>query len=338
MIVALLLAAPCLSMAQSAPPIFADGAKWQEVSRTGLAWAEGVVAAKDGTIYMCDITHKAVIKVNNPVGTIYRYDPKTGVTTKYMEPSGMCNGLNIDIKGDLIIAQGADGGGRAVLRRNLKTGATTVLANSYQNKRLNAPNDITSDEKGRIYFTDSYFQGDEIPELPNAVYRLDPDGKLSQISTDVLRPNGVEISADNKHLYVMATNYSKIRLNPNGPAKDKFGIASGGVVEYDVDRNGNISNPRPLYRTEEFSADGSAMDTDNNLYVALHNGNSDAPKAEIVVISPSGQIQHLPSPGVGLTTNLGFGRGADSHTLYATTGSPWRLFRIQTVRTGYYPK
>jgi gluconolactonase len=84
---------------------------------------------------------------------------------------------------DLIIAQEAEGGGRAILRRNLTTSATTVVASSYQGKRLNSPNDVTSDARGRIYFTDARYFGSEPIELPNAVYRIDPDGRITQIST-----------------------------------------------------------------------------------------------------------------------------------------------------------
>jgi sugar lactone lactonase YvrE len=128
-------------------------------------------------------------------------------------------------------------------------------------------------------------------------------------------------------------------VNPNGPAADKFGITGGGIVAYDLDKNGNISNGRVVFRSEEgIGPDGTAMDTEGNLYVAQHNGNREAPKSDIVVISPSGEVQHLPTPGVGLTTNLGFGRGADSHTLYLTTGAPFGLFRIQTLKKGHYWK
>ena len=126
--------------------------------------------------------------------------------------------------------------------------------------------------------------------------------------------------------------------NPNGPATDKFGITSGGIVAYDLDKAGNISNGRLFFQSEDgIGPDGMAMDSEGNLYVALHNGNRVAPKSDIVVISPAGKVlQHLPTPGVGLTTNLAFGRGAESHTLYLTTGAPFGLFRIQTLKKGHY--
>ncbi len=329
------LVAACAGMGKKG--IVSEGAKWEEISRAGKVFAEGVVAAKDGKLYMTDITPTAAIKENNPGGTIYRYDPATGKAEKYMEPSGMANGLHIDKNGDLLIAQMADTGGRAVLRRNLATGETKVVANSYQGKKLIAPNDITSDAQGRIYFTDARYIGMDPMELPNAVYRVDLDGKITQIITDLFRPNGIEVSPDGKRLYVADNGSQELPINPNGP-KDRFGITSGGaVIAYDLDAKGNVSNGRIILRTEEISADGMAMDTDGNLYVAMHNGNPKNPKADIVVLNPAGEIIQRLTPPVGsLSTNLGFGRGADCGTLYMTSALPWRLFRIKTVRCGHY--
>src|SRR5438046_1085205 len=79
-----------------------------------------------------------------------------------------------------VIAEGAFGGGRRIVRRNLRTGTTTVIAEAYQGKRLVAPNDVTTDARGRIYFTDARYAGNEPIELPNAVYRIDPDGTITQ--------------------------------------------------------------------------------------------------------------------------------------------------------------
>ena len=333
-----IMLAACASMMTSPTGIVPEGAKWQEVSRAGLFTSEGVVAAKDGKIYVSDITRPDEVKQNNPGGTIYRYDPATGTTAKYMEPSGMSNGLHVDRNGDLIIAQEAEGGGRAILRRNLTTGATTVVASSYQGKRLNSPNDVTSDAHGRIYFTDARYFGSEPIELPNAVYRIDPDGRITQISTDIFRPNGIEVSPDARRLYVTASNLP-VRLvrNPLGPAQDRFGLKLGGVVVYDLDGNGNISNGRVFFRTDEFVTDGMTMDTDGNLYVALHNGNQEPPRGEIVVLNLAGEVLAKIAPAEGMRPgNLGFGRGADASSLYMTTLFQWRLYRIQTMRRGHY--
>jgi gluconolactonase len=312
----------------TAQGVLPDGAKWEKVSSAGKAFAEGVVAAKDGTLYLVDLA---------PPGILFRYDPKTGETTKVMDPSGMANGLHIDKNGDLIMGQGQPGV-QVLSKRNLTTGAVSVLADKYEGKRLVAPNDMTTDDAGRIYFTDARFNQVDEPESPNAVYRLDPDGKLSRISMDLLRPNGIEVSPDGKRLYVADTVAARLKPNPHGPATDKFGITKGGVVVYDLAPDGNISNGRLFYKTEVALADGMAMDTDGNLYVAFH----DNPNRLIVAINPDGKvIQEFPlpeatPPAVLLTTQLGFGRGDDAGTLYLTTGAPWGLYRISTNKKGFY--
>ena len=327
----------CATPMVNPPRIVTEGAKWEEVSRAGLFTAEGVVAARDGMIYATDITRPEAIKQNNPGGTIYHYNPSTGVTAKFMEPSGMANGLHVDRTGDLIIAQEADGGGRAILRRNLASGATTVLANSYQGKRLTGPNDVTSDARGRIYFTDARYFGDEPIELPNAVYRIDPDGKITQLATDILRPNRIEVSPDGRRLYVAASNIPILARNPLGPGPDRFGLKLGGIVVYDLNSDGNISNGRIFHRDDELVADGMTLDTEGNLYIALHNGSRQPPRGEIVVLNPAGEVLAKIAPPEGLRPgNLGFGRGGDATSLYMTTLFHWRLYRIKTVRRGHY--
>jgi gluconolactonase len=331
-----LTAAACTGLLRPAG-VVAPETQWEEVSRAGVAYAEGVVAAKDGSIYVSDVTRTGLVRENNPRGTIYRLDPATGLTSKYLEPSGMSIGLHVDKNGDLIIAQEADTGGRAILRRNLATGKTDIVANAYRGRRLNSPNDVTSDARGRIYFTDARYGSFEPMELPNAVYRVDPDGTIVQLSTDILRPNGIEVSPDGKRLYVSASNTPRLAPNPNGPAKDRFGITMGGVAVYDLDAEGNIANGRVFYRRDDLLADGMAMDSDGNLYVAMHNANPRDPKGDIVALDPGGALlAQLPLPAAVLPTNLGFGRGADAGMLYMTTAMPWRLYRIKTLRRGHY--
>jgi len=170
------------------------------------------------------------------------------------------------------------------------------------------------------------------------VYRVDNDGgRLVQLSTDILRPNGIEVSPDGKRLYISASNTSRLPANPNGPAKDRFGITMGGVVAYDLDGDGNVSNGRVFYRRDDLLADGMTMDADGNLYVALHNANPRDPKGAIVVLDPAGALlEEIPVPGGALPTNLGFGRGADAESLYMTSAMPWRLYRLKTVHHGHY--
>jgi gluconolactonase len=336
---AAVLACSCATPAPDPTRILADDPKWEEVSRAGIFSSEGVVAAKDGSVYAVDLTLAEAVKENNPGGTVYKYDPATRATTKYLEPSGMAFGLNVDRNGDLILAQGAEPlGGRAVVRRNLATGKMTLLADSYQGKRLVAPNDVTSDARGRIYFTDARYFGREPIELPNAVYRIDPDGRITQLAADILRPNGIEVSPDGKRLYVAACNVAALPKNPVGPAEDRFGITGGGVVVYDLDANGDISNGRVFYRHPELPCiDGMTVDTDGNLYAAAHNGRQQPPASEILVLNAAGEMLQKILPPEGMrVSNLGFGRGPDSGTLYATTLFQWRLYRIRTVRRGLY--
>lgn len=319
--------------------ILAPGAKWEELPRAGLSTSEGVVADRNGMVYISDLTRSGVIKQNYAGGAIYRFDPKTGLISKFMEPTRVANGLHIDKNGDLLIAQTNDAniGGRAIVRRNLKTGETTVVADSYQGKRLVSTNDVTSDALGRIYFTDARYGGAEPFELPNAIYRVDPNGRITQLATDVLRPNGIEVSPDGKRLYVSATNFSTLMVNPHGPAKDRFGITMGGVVAYDLSKGGSVSNGRLIYRDDRLGADGMAVDSDGNLYVAFHNGNPKDPRGDVVVLDRDGRlIERLPIPERSLPSNLGFGRAADANSLYLTNLVQWRLFRIKTVRRGLY--
>jgi len=337
---AVAFAATCAALPAHAETIFQPHAKWHELSAAGRFFSEGVIAGKDGRLYITDMTPSVVFKENNPGGTIYRYDPKTKQLDPIMQPSGMANGLHIDKHGDLIIAQTADTpatGGRAIVRRNLATGATTLLADAYDGKRLVGPNDVTSDAQGRIYFTDARYGGNEPMELPNAVYRIDPDGKIVQLGTDVFRPNGIEVSPDGRRLYVSAFNSARLRTNPSGPAADKFGLTMGGVVAYDLDSAGNISNGRLFYRNDELGVDGMTLDTDGNLYLALHNGNPQDPKGHVAVLDRNGkEIARMDLPEKFIPSNLGFGRGDDAGTLYMTTAFKWRLYSIPTTRHGHY--
>jgi gluconolactonase len=310
----------------SAQGVVAEGAKWEKVSSAGKAFAEGVVSAKDGSIYLVDLA---------PPGTLFRFDPKSGQTETVMSPSNLTNGLHVDKNGDLLMAQ--DQAGAAMLaKRNLTTGEVTKIVDNYQGKKLIAPNDITSDAQGRIYFTDSRFSQNEEPELPNAVYRLDPDGKLTQLTTEIGRPNGIEVSPDGKRLYVADTIADRFKANPHNPGGDKFGLQrGGGVIVYDLATDGSISNGRVFWKTDVALPDGMTMDTDGNLYVASH----DIPiKARLLVtLDQSGKvIQQLPLPDEGLTVQVGFGRGDDAGTLYLATALPWGLWRIKTMKTGFY--
>src|SRR5207237_968284 len=120
-------------------------------------------------------------------------------TTVFKADSGKSNGLKFDAKGFLIACEGSDFGGRRVARYDLKTGASTTIADKYQGKRFNAPNDLAIDRQGRIYFSDPRYLGDEPRELEHrAVYRVDSDGKVLEVTHEGEKPNGVALSPDQK--------------------------------------------------------------------------------------------------------------------------------------------
>src|SRR6185295_15497729 len=130
---------------------------------------------------------------------ILRFNPKTKKTTVFAKNSRKSNGLKFDARGRLIACEGSDRGGRAVTRWDVKTRKRTVIAREYEGKRFNAPNDLVIDLKGRIYFSDPRYLGDEPQELPyKAVYRIDKDGTVVEVTHDAEKPNGVGLSPDGR--------------------------------------------------------------------------------------------------------------------------------------------
>src|SRR6266568_3719328 len=109
---------------------------------------EGPAVAPDGSIYFSDIPF------GSDKGMILRFDPKTKKTSVFAEDSHKSNGLKFDAKGNLIACEGSDEGGRAVVRWDVKTKTRTIIADKYMGKRFNAPNDLSIDTQGRIYFSD----------------------------------------------------------------------------------------------------------------------------------------------------------------------------------------
>src|SRR5262249_1987826 len=150
---------------------------------------EGCAVAADGSIYFSDIPF------GKDKGMILRFDPKTKKVTIFTDDSRKSNGLIFDEDGHLIACEGSDEGGRCVSKYDVKTGKRTVLAGKYKGKHFNAPNDLVIDRKGRIYFTDPRYLGDEPRELKHqAVYRIDKDLSIREITHDAEKPNGIALS------------------------------------------------------------------------------------------------------------------------------------------------
>ena len=131
--------------------IVPEGAALDTLFTGGMTLTEGAAVAPDGRVYFSDITFTFAAEPNAvQAGHIWRYDPATGETEIFRSPSGMSNGIKFDAKGNMIVAQGADFGGRTVIRTDMKTGQSFVIAGLYEGRPFNAPNDISIDERGRF--------------------------------------------------------------------------------------------------------------------------------------------------------------------------------------------
>jgi gluconolactonase len=329
----LLLASP----ASAADPIVPPGAKLETVFDGGFVLTEGVAVAPDGTVYFSDITFTHVSRdQKKPVeaGHIWKYDPTTGKTTIFRSPSGMSNGLKFDADGNLLAAEGADFGGRRVTRTDMKTGKTYIVAGLYDGKPFNAPNDITIDEKGRIYFSDPRYLGHEPIDQPvQAVYRIDTDGSVHRIITDAGKPNGVAVSPDQKTLYVVSNDNGTTGIGRLKSAENKVlePTKKGAMtlMAYDLAADGTAKFRKTLvdYAPQD-GPDGLVCDKAGNLYVAVR----DETRPGIVVYSPEGK--ELAYIKTEMPTNVGFGRGAEAKTLYITAGKS--LYRIKLNAEGYH--
>lgn len=306
--------------------IFPAGAKL-ELLFSGGVLTEGAAAALDGKIYFSDITFTAVSGMQ--AGHIMVFDPKTGQTSVYRSPSGMSNGIKFDAQGRMIVAEGADYGGRRVTRTDLKTGKSEILAGLFEGRPLNSPNDIAIDLKGRIYFSDPRYLGHEPVEQPvMAVYRIDPDRSLHRIITDAGKTNGVAISPDQKTLYVVSNDNGTTGMFriPDGAPLLKGRMA---LLAYDLHADGTAKFRKVLvdYAPED-GPDGLVTDEEGTLYVAVRA----LSRPGIYAYSPEGkELARVATPV--LPTNVAFGRGAESKTLYITAGG--NLYRIKTNKTGY---
>ena len=184
----LLLVLPALLFGQADNPIVATDAKVEKLWGEGT-FTEGPVYGPGPFVLWSDIGNR-----------IMQYDPKTGQVSVFREPSGKANGLDIDSQGRLVACEGASGGNRRISITEAD-GKVRSLADNWKGKKFNSPNDLTVDTKGRVYFTDPRYAGSEKREIDTeSVYRVDPDGTVTQIITDVQRPNGVILSPDMKTL------------------------------------------------------------------------------------------------------------------------------------------
>ncbi|MFM8580982.1 MAG: SMP-30/gluconolactonase/LRE family protein [Planctomycetaceae bacterium] len=296
---------------------------------------EGPTSAPDGSIYFSDIP------VGMDKGLIMRFDPKTGQTTVFVDDSRKSNGLKIGPEGLLYACEGSDYGGRALVRWNLETRERTVLAETYQGKRFNAPNDLVVDRHGRVYFSDPRYLGPEPRELEHrAVYRWEPDGKVIEVTHEVEKPNGLALSPDGMTLYLADHNNGTDRIDGDSKTPPLRGAMK--IYAFPLGRDGLINGPRKTLVDFEDQAgcDGMTVDSKGHIYLTARS----LKRPGVLVIDPTGQeIAFIPtgtpnqpeSTAKGLPSNVTFGAGDDRHTLYITVDVS--LYRISLRVPGFSP-
>lgn len=279
-------------------------------------WSEGPVWLK---------AEKAVLFSDIPRNMIWRYSDKDGLK-EYLKPSGYtgkddftgrepgCNGLAIDKNGLLILCQHGD---RRVVAMDLKKpGEFKTLADKYNGKRLNSPNDLVIHSNGDILFTDPPYglpkqMDDPGKELKfQGVYRLSK-GKVTLLTDEMTRPNGIALSPDEKTLYVANSDpekayWKRFPINADGT------LGKSSIV---FDTTSWVEKKKPGL------PDGLKVDKDGNLWATGPGG--------VIVLSPEGKLLGILATGVP-TANCGW--GDDGTVLYITADK--NLVRVKTSTKG----
>ncbi|CAM5189110.1 Uronate dehydrogenase OS=Castellaniella defragrans OX=75697 GN=HNR28_001543 PE=3 SV=1 [Castellaniella defragrans] len=262
----------------------------------GTRWGEGPVWFGDG---------RYLLWSDLPNDRIMRWDETTGSVSVFRQPSNIANGNTRDRQGRLVTCEHL---GRRVTRTEYD-GSITVLMDHWQGKRLNSPNDVVVKSDGSVWFTDppfglvSFYEGTvATPELPACVYRIDPDGSARVVADDVLGPNGLCFSPDEKILYVVES-----RKTPNRA-----------IRAFNVSNNGRrLTRSRILLDAGPGGTpDGMRCDVDGNLWCGW--GMGEAALDGIMVFNPQGApIGRIALPE--RAANVAFG-GRNRNRLFMAAG------------------
>ena len=279
----------------------------------GFAWVEGPAwSRKGGYLLFSDIPNNSVFKWQKGASVSLFLKPSgyTG-TAPFQGKEPGSNGLTFDSTGRLVLCEHGD---RRIARLE-KDGTKTTLADRYQGKRLNSPNDLVFKSNGDLYFTDPPFGlpkafDDPHKELTfSGVYRLATSGKLTLLTKKIRAPNGIAFSPAEKTLYVS-------NADPNQAV----------WMAYDVRGDGTIANGRVFFdatawmKTKKGAPDGMTVDKDGNLFAAGPGG--------IHIFAPDGT--HLGSIETGVTSNVAW--GDDGSVLYITADTA--IYRIALTTKG----
>ncbi len=289
------------------------GARWEKLAE-GFRFTEGPVWLPQGALLFSDPNANTIYKWT-PDGALSVFRERSGYSgvdiADYGQPGS--NGLTLDLRGRLTL----DEHGNHRVSRLEKDGRLTVLADSYLGKRLNSPNDLVYRSDGSLYFTDPpfglpKFYDDPRKELPySGIFRW-AGGRLQLLGKDLLGPNGIAFSPDEKRLYV-----------GNWDPKRKI------VMCYDVRADGSLASGRAFFDMTgapgEEAIDGVKVDRSGNAYVSGPGG--------LWILSPQGK--HLGTL-VGPEPPANFAWGdADGRTLYLTARTG--LYRIRLNIPGVRP-
>jgi len=280
----------------------------------GFQFTEGPVWHPDGYLLFSDPNANTIYRWS-PEGSVSVFRTKSGYTGfdigKYRQPGS--NGLTLDRNGLLTINEH---GNRRVTRLE-RPGNLSVLADRYEGKRLNSPNDLVYRSDGSLYFTDPPFGlprafDDPAKELPFSGVYLVRDGKVSLLTKDLSGPNGIAFSPDEKYLYV-----------------DNWDLKRKVLMRYEVNADGTLANGKVFYdftsEPEEVALDGIKVDVRGNVYVSAPRG--------LWILSPEGKALGRIEPPEH-DANFAWG-GDDGRTLYLTASTG--LYRIRLSIPGIRP-
>jgi gluconolactonase len=296
--------------------IIAPGTKIEKIA-DGFSFTEGPVWHPDGYLLFSDPN----------TNTIYRYNPKNHNVTVYISHSGYTgsdigvyhqpgsNGLAIDKEGRLIVAQ--HGNRRVILHE--KKGPVTVLADKYDGKRLNSPNDVVLKSDGTVYFTDPpyglpEFYTDKRKETAHQGVYMIKNRKAILLSTDLGGPNGIAFSPDEKYLYISNWDIRDIHHTKT-------------LWRYEVQTDGTLKNGKIFFDwnlTEDDEAlDGIKVDKAGNIYVSAPGG--------LWILAATGELLgKITTPE--RPANMAW--GDDGKTLYMTAHSS--LYKVRVITGGKF--
>lgn len=285
-----------------------------------MAWEFEVLADPMGLTEGPAWDGSGLLFTNIPNSRILRYDAASGEISVFRTGTNNANGLMLDKNGDLYACEG---GGRRMVRYE-KDGGVTVLCDNFEGKRLNSPNDLAIDSRGRVWFTDPRYGDfrDDMELDHESVYRLDPqpDGSWTptRMTFDTTAPNGLLLSPDEKTLYVAQSKYGE------GQKRE--------LRAYPIGEDGTLGQYKVLHNFYPHRGiDGMCLDSEGNL-IATAGWEESGPGGMIYVFAPNGRVLETHPVPCNRPTNCTFG-GADLRDLYVTS-IEGHLLRAKTDRRG----